>query len=183
LKRASNGFTLVELMITMSILGILLALAAPDFRRIIQQNLIDSEISGLQNLLMSARGEAIKRGQTVWVTSSGGNWTGTITAFVDIDGDFTQSGSEPTILTMAALTETVMVPSGGLATGIGYAGNGNIRGASAFNSTADFLDIQVPTLVGYPNYYVGRVSFALSGRTIAPRFKTPSASASAGVYQ
>jgi type II secretory pathway pseudopilin PulG len=174
---------MVELMITLSVLGILLALAAPDFRRIIQQNLIDSEVSGLQNLLMSARGEAIKRGQTVWVTSAGGNWTGTITAFVDLDGNFTQDPTEPTVLTMAALTETVMVPVGGLATGIGYAGNGNIRGAGAFNSATDFLNIQVPTLVGYPNYYVGRISFALSGRTIAPRFKTPSASASTGVYQ
>jgi Tfp pilus assembly protein FimT len=170
-------------MITLSVLGILLALAAPDFRRIIQQNLIDSEVSGLQNLLMSARGEAIKRGQTVWVSSAGSEWTGVITAFVDEDGDFTQSGSEATLFTMAALRETVLVSSAGLKSGIGYAGNGNIRGASAFNSATDSLDIQVPTLVGYPNHYVGRFSFALSGRTIAPRFKTPSASASTGVYQ
>lgn len=184
LKRASNGFTIIELMITVSVLGILLALAMPDFQRLIQQNRIDSEVSGLQNLLMSARGEAIKRGQTVWVSSAGGNWTGALTAFVDVDGDFSQGPGEPTILTMAALSETVLVPAppaSALATGVGYSANGSVLGAANLGAN-DFLDIRVPALVGKPNFFIGRVSFATSGRTIAPRFKTPVAAPADGTY-
>ncbi len=181
MKRETKGFTLIELMITVSVLGILIAFAAPDFMRFIQQNRIDSEISNLQNLLMSARGEAIKRGQNVWVSSAGGNWTGVITAFVDEDGDFSQSGTEATILTLAPLTETRLEPAENLKTGIGYQSNGSVRPKGNLTD-ADVLAIQVPKLVGSPNFYIGTVNFSASGRTIAPRFKIPVAAPASGAY-
>ena len=62
-----RGFTLVELMITLVIAAILLAVAAPGFRGLIERNRLQSASSNLYATLMRARSEALKRNQNVWV--------------------------------------------------------------------------------------------------------------------
>lgn len=65
-----RGVTLIELMVTISILAILLAIAAPSF----QQMLTSSRVTSLTNELVAAlnfaRSEAVKRGKTVTVCKS-----------------------------------------------------------------------------------------------------------------
>ena len=65
--RRHKGFTLVELMITLAIAAILLALAAPGFRSLIERNRLQSAASNLYASLMLARSEALKRNQPVGV--------------------------------------------------------------------------------------------------------------------
>jgi len=65
-SRAGNeGVTLFELVVTMSIVGILLAIAIPSFKYITSSNRVAGEINGLLGDLQFARFEAIKEGQTV----------------------------------------------------------------------------------------------------------------------
>ena len=59
--RKSRGFTLVELLITVSILAILLAIAAPSFRDLIQSNRTQTIANDLTTALQFARSEAVKR--------------------------------------------------------------------------------------------------------------------------
>src|ERR1700719_147961 len=64
------GFTLLELMITVAIAAILLAIGVPSFKYVTSSNRASSEINGLLGDLQFARGEAIKEGQTVTICAS-----------------------------------------------------------------------------------------------------------------
>ncbi len=64
------GFTLLELLITMSIAAILLTIAVPSFRYVTNANRISGEVNGLLGDLQFARAEAIKEGRTVTVCVS-----------------------------------------------------------------------------------------------------------------
>ena len=65
-----SGFTLVELLITMAVAAILLAIGIPSFRYVTNSNRIAAEINGLLGDLQFARSEAIKEGQPVSVCVS-----------------------------------------------------------------------------------------------------------------
>jgi len=54
-----KGFTLIELMVSVSIVAILTAIAAPSFSDFIVEMRVDNEISRLQRLLLTARNHAI----------------------------------------------------------------------------------------------------------------------------
>lgn len=84
-KKSHAGFTLIELMVTLSIAAVLMMVAAPSmvaFKR-------NSELSSLSNTLLSAinaaRGEAMKRGMAAYVVPSngGGAWEVGWVVFVD----------------------------------------------------------------------------------------------------
>lgn len=69
----SRAFTLIELMITLSILAILLAIAAPSFRDSIQNNRTQTIANDLTTALQFARSEAVKRGTKVDICRRNGN--------------------------------------------------------------------------------------------------------------
>ncbi|RYF02014.1 MAG: prepilin-type N-terminal cleavage/methylation domain-containing protein [Comamonadaceae bacterium] len=56
------GFTLIEMMVTISILGVLTALAAPSFTDLIDRWRVIETAESLQSTIYIARSEAIKRG-------------------------------------------------------------------------------------------------------------------------
>jgi type IV fimbrial biogenesis protein FimT len=66
----ARGFTLLELLITMSIATILLTIAVPSFRYVTNSNRIAGEVNALLGDLQFARAEAIKEGRTVTVCVS-----------------------------------------------------------------------------------------------------------------
>jgi len=99
-----QGFTIIELMITLAIAAILVSLAAPSFKDIIQNNRMTTQYNELLASLSVARSEAIKRGEDVIALSSNGNnWENGWTVFVDTDGDGAPSAAE-TIRVGATLT-------------------------------------------------------------------------------
>ncbi|NQZ24097.1 MAG: type II transport protein [Colwellia sp.] len=88
-----SGFTLVELMITIAIAAILMAIALPNFSSFLVQTRVDNEISQLQRLLLSARNTAINAEQNVTIcplnssNTCDDNWHNEISVFIDIDRD------------------------------------------------------------------------------------------------
>jgi type IV fimbrial biogenesis protein FimT len=67
-----HGFTAIELMVVVSIVAILAALAAPSFTPLIERWRVRSVAEDLASTLYYARSEAIKRGGGVAVNASGG---------------------------------------------------------------------------------------------------------------
>jgi type IV fimbrial biogenesis protein FimT len=71
----NSGFTLVELVVVCTIVGILLAVGVPSYRYVTTANRVASEINGLLGDLQFARAEAIKQGLTVSVCATSDNST------------------------------------------------------------------------------------------------------------
>ncbi|MFT6430737.1 MAG: type IV fimbrial biogenesis protein FimT [Halopseudomonas sp.] len=77
LMKSVKGFTLIELMVTVAVLAIALAIAVPSFAELIRSNRADSQREALVTALSLARSEAVKRGATVVVEPlSGTSWNG-----------------------------------------------------------------------------------------------------------
>jgi len=71
-RHGGSGFTLIELIMTMTIAGILLAIGVPAFKYVTNANRASGEINGLLGDMQFARGEAIKEGQTVTICAAVG---------------------------------------------------------------------------------------------------------------
>ncbi len=67
MPRRSRGFSLLELMITITVMAILLAIALPSFRDVIHRNQVSSASNAILASVSYARSEAITRGQLVSV--------------------------------------------------------------------------------------------------------------------
>jgi type IV fimbrial biogenesis protein FimT len=74
IKRASDGFTLVELMTVVAVVAVLASLAAPSFSRLVASNNVRSAASDLQMALLRARSEAVSRNVDIIVEKSSTGW-------------------------------------------------------------------------------------------------------------
>lgn len=63
--RSPLGFTLVELLVVMAVLGVVAAVAAPSFRDFVIRRNISAQVSELGASLRLARSEAVKQGREV----------------------------------------------------------------------------------------------------------------------
>ena len=106
---SSTGFTLMELMVTIAIAGILLGVAIPSFTSIISSNRLTTYANELVTALNLARSEAIKRGGSVTVrkvdsnscTKTGVNWNDGWDVFTDVNNNGTCDTSDVLIRTYA----------------------------------------------------------------------------------
>lgn len=74
-KLKSAGFTLIELMIGVAILGILASIAFPSFQAMIRDSQTRNAAEAITNGLQKARGEAVARNTNVeFVLGAGSSW-------------------------------------------------------------------------------------------------------------
>jgi type IV fimbrial biogenesis protein FimT len=104
----NRGFTLVELAITLTVLGVLMAVAIPSFRMVQNSNRLSAAANDLVASLQAARMEAIRRNGRVVVcgsadgaTCSGVGTSGGWIVFADADADASVDAGEEIILANA----------------------------------------------------------------------------------
>jgi type IV fimbrial biogenesis protein FimT len=119
-KRFLHGFTLLELIVTITIAGILVTLAAAGMENFVQSNRLTTTTNELLTDLNVARSEAIKRGRNVGVcTSNTGTactasaWTNGWIIFVDTDNsnNFTAGEMVIKIHELMAANTTMAIPA------------------------------------------------------------------------
>lgn len=71
-----RGFTIVELMVTIAVLGVLAALALPSFTPLIERWRVHLPTEELKNAMYYARSEAMKRGGRVVIQKLASNTSG-----------------------------------------------------------------------------------------------------------
>ena len=92
-RHGGNGFTLVELLLVLSILSILLGLSLPNFQAMYAQRQADVVIRKVSKAIQLARMSAIRTGKLVTLCRSdsgvecGGQWRDGIIVFSDRNGD------------------------------------------------------------------------------------------------
>lgn len=111
-----RGFTLVELIITMALVAVLLALAVPGMTPLIRSNRLATEANKFITMLNFARSEAIKRNSNVDVVAAGGSWTGGLSVSLAADGTVLRTANAIrhnfTLTTVGGVTTLQYLPSG-----------------------------------------------------------------------
>jgi type IV fimbrial biogenesis protein FimT len=108
-----RGVTLVELMVTLTVMSLVLALGVPAFSRLIASNRLASQTNELVGGLNLARSEAVRRAQSVALRSHaatqeyGGGWA----VFTDGDGNG-EAASSVTVRDGTVLRDLNITPDG-----------------------------------------------------------------------
>lgn len=114
--RAALGFTAIEILVVIAVIGILIALAGPNFKDILERWRVRQTVESMTTTVYYARSEAIKRGGNITIRKEPNNTGGCTIApnnedwgcgwavFLDINGDGVQQAGEETLQTYPGTT-------------------------------------------------------------------------------
>jgi len=135
-RSMSRGFTLIEMLVVLTIAVILLAIGIPNMTNLFQTNRLATTTNELVATLNLARSEAIRRGASVVMLSTAGarNWGGGWSMFVDLDGNNVRDTSLGSLEDEIRRGNTITAPativsSAGYATVVQFDGQGRMAGA------------------------------------------------------
>lgn len=133
MQRGSAGFTLLEMLMVLAILGVLAAFAFPSFGYLSANTKVKSASTEIYLAMIRARSESVKRNRTVGVIATSGNkdkWESgwSLVADGNNDGDFTDA--EPTDRVISTQNAMSAVSIKMAATTVVFRPNGRISGAA-----------------------------------------------------
>jgi len=146
-----KGLTLIELLVTIIVLSILLAVAMPNFSSLIDDQRLKNAASDLYAALVYARSEAIKRNHFVAIcaknTASDGclnatDWAKGWIVFLDSDGDGAPNAASDIIKKQ---DEIAAIAFSGPSGTVSYTGNGQLRASVSTFRAAKTENSAIPS--------------------------------------
>lgn len=122
--RAPNGFTIIDVLITVTISGILATIAVPSFAHLWRSQQLDSSTRMMLRSLALARQEAIKRGRALTLANNIASWSSGWLLFQDDNNNGHYDPDELLLRTFPALPE-----------GISLTGNTNVSSYIRYTSS------------------------------------------------
>lgn len=169
LKSRSLGFSLIELMIAITVMAILLGLAVPSFKTWMQNSQIRNAAESIQNGLQRARAEAVTRNARVeFVLGADSSWVVKLVGGANIDARPANEGSRN-------VTRTVL-PAG--ATTITFDNFGGVVANADASATLTRVDLDSPLITPADSQEL-RVTIGVGGnaRMCNPNLAAPNARA------
>ena len=127
-RRRDAGFSLVEMLTTLSVLVILLAIASPGLASLTSSNALSSAQGELAAAMMLARGEALKRGAQVGLIATtpvrGSEFNGGWTVFVDANANGILDAGETIVRIQPAFRGDMRLTTAGGETLLAFNGRG-----------------------------------------------------------
>jgi len=148
--KKETGFTLIELMMVLALMAIVSAYAVPSMTQIIKNNRLTTQTNLFISAMQLARSEAIKRGESITVSATGGIWN---------DGWTVQTATPATIKTFGAVPKAVTIASTGTFVSYTYDSQGLVDHADTL-TVCDDRTAETGRLISLT--ITGRVSVANS---------------------
>lgn len=111
MRHTAHGLTLIELLVSLTVLGILLGMGIPAFTQFIDGQRMANATTQLQTALMFARTEALKGHVPVMLDNGDGNWVTGWRIYRDTNNNGTLDSGEPVSSESAGLPAGVGVTS------------------------------------------------------------------------
>lgn len=135
-----KGFSLIELMVVLSIAAILTGIGVPSFRTLIQSQRMTTTVNDFLAAINLTRSEALQRGVRVDMVpadAKSADWTTGWTVFVDANSNKVLDSSEKIIYTHGPMPDGMTIDTSALGTAPVYiayrATGGNLTGSKASN--------------------------------------------------
>lgn len=132
----SKGLTLLELLVTLAIAAILLAVAAPDFARWITQNRLRTTAYDLLTDIHKTRNEAVSRAARASLWNMDGDWHSGWQMFVDDNANGSLDSGETLLFERGARAADISISgNSSVSSMVSYAANGySLTAAGAFQA-------------------------------------------------
>lgn len=144
MRRGSGGFTLLEVLTVMAVIGILATLAIPGFGYLAASTKVKGASTELYLAMIRARNESVKRNRNVSIVADAGGWNKgwQIIADGDNDGAYDATDADDRVVTTQGELRRVAITMA--ATSVVFRSSGRISGAApSFTVTSEDQDRKV----------------------------------------
>jgi type IV fimbrial biogenesis protein FimT len=190
-RRGARGFTMIELMVTLTVAGVLMALALPNLRPFIQNSRLTSASNDLLRSLYIARAEAVKRQLNVVVCATADPTASDTTiacsygafngwfVFVDTNGTWQRDSAADAVIEKHALLDSSVSVRNDADGIVSYAPTGfaNLAGAHIPSSNIILCDQRGTVLLSGTDSAARAVLIANTGRARVTKTQTEVATA------
>lgn len=135
-----QGLTLIELMVTLALAALLLAIAVPAFDQALQNSRTTAQVNELVANLQVTRSEAVTRGIPATFRTTGADWSSAAEIVADVNEDGDLNDAEDLIQTLdfvSNATLTATDENANAVTAVTFTAAGSLASAVTFVYVAD----------------------------------------------